>query len=567
MSSITSPASSDHDDIYGPFMVEASTATDVPARASRLNGALVGAAAALAASGVMLWAGRSWDGAVLPQLISDRMTGIIPVSMFGQALGALESNAKALTLVMLTLLQVGLGALVGWSYARYTRSDVNRIRRALLLTAGVWAFLSFVAAPLGQIGLLAVNAPVGAWSTQGVFVLTASIFGVLLAVFVPWPVANAHGTQAVDESRRGVLRLAGISALAVPALAAAWYTGDVAQSIRRKSSIKPSRIEAPVTSPSDPGTDAADTPVAPPEGFQFAGMPLEVTPNDEFYVVSKNISDPTVEGIEWSLEISGLVERPMNLSLTDVQMRESGEFSSTLLCISNPVGGNYISTAVWTGFPLAELLEEAGIKDGIVDIELHAADGYIESIPLAEALAPDTMLVHTINGEELPDEHGYPLRLIVPGIYGMKNVKWIEKIIAVDHDVIGFWQERGWSDIATVQTMSRIDTPQGDDKLTVGVPFRAGGVAFGSDRGIATVEVSFDDGDTWQEAELDEPLAKNAWRLWAINHTPATTGRLSIAVRATDGTGTTQTEEKNEPLPDGASGLHQIKVKVEGADA
>lgn len=566
---MSSISTSDNDDIYGPFMIEAASAATQHAHVSRWTGLLVGAASALVASAVMLWAGRGWGGAVLPQLISDRMTGIIPVSLFGQALGALESNAKALMLVMLTLLQVGLGGLAGWGYARFAERhlgrDARRVRAALLLSLATWALLSFVAAPLGEVGLLALNAPDGAWPTQGVFVLTALVFGCLTALFVPWPLAAARSTESVSESRRSMLRLAGVSALALPALGAAWYTGDVAQSIRRKASIKPSRIEAPVVAPSDIG--GSSTPIAPPTGFQFAGMPLEVTPNDEFYVVSKNISDPTVEGMGWMLEISGLVERPMNLSLTDIQLRDSAEFASTLLCISNPIGGDYISTAVWKGFPLAELLNEAGLKDGIVDIELHAADGYIESIPLAEALAPDTMLVHTINGVELPDEHGYPLRLIVPGIYGMKNVKWIEKIIAVDNDVIGFWQERGWSDIATVQTMSRIDTPQQGDKVTTSVPFRAGGVAFASDRGIERVEVSFDEGDTWQEAEMEEPLATNAWRLWAIDHTPTATGRLSITVRAVDGTGTPQTEEENEPLPDGATGFHSVKPGVEQPDA
>jgi DMSO/TMAO reductase YedYZ molybdopterin-dependent catalytic subunit len=291
-------------------------------------------------------------------------------------------------------------------------------------------------------------------------------------------------------------------------------------------------------------------------------MPQEITPTDEFYVVSKNFQDPSVDTSSWTLEVGGLVVQPLTLSYSDIVARESVEFTSTLECISNSVGGNYISTAIWRGFPLVELLREAGLQDGIVDIELHAADGYVESIPLAEALAEDTMVVHTMNGEPLTDEHGAPARLIVPGIFGMKNVKWLTRVIAVDKDIQGFWQERGWSDAAPVVTMSKVSTPRAGTDLAAGQPFRTGGVAFAGDRGIERVEVSFDGGVSWQDAELAEPLSPLAWRLWAIDHLPATTGVLWITVRATDGTGEVQTSEERDTLPDGATGYHKIRVDV-----
>jgi DMSO/TMAO reductase YedYZ molybdopterin-dependent catalytic subunit len=291
-------------------------------------------------------------------------------------------------------------------------------------------------------------------------------------------------------------------------------------------------------------------------------MPQEITPTDEFYVVSKNFQDPTVDSSEWTLEVSGIVGNPLSLSYTDLVLRESTEFVATLECISNPVGGKYISNATWRGFPLAELLREAGIGDGVVDIELHAADGYVESIPLAEALAEDTMVVHTMNGAPLTDEHGAPARLIVPGIFGMKNVKWLTGIVAVDEDVQGFWQERGWSDDATIVTMSKVSTPRGGANLPLGQPFKAGGVAFAGDRGIQKVEVSFNGGVTWQEADLSEPLSRNAWRLWSFEQTPKVTGIQWITVRATDGTGETQTAETRDTLPDGATGHHQIRMTV-----
>jgi DMSO/TMAO reductase YedYZ molybdopterin-dependent catalytic subunit len=269
-----------------------------------------------------------------------------------------------------------------------------------------------------------------------------------------------------------------------------------------------------------------------------------------------------VEGASWELEIAGLVERPVKLSYSDITTRPDMEFTSTLECISNSIGGKYISTAVWRGFPLRELLDEAGLQPGVVDIELHAADGYVESIPLAEALASDTMLVHTINGEKLPDDHGYPARLIVPGIFGMKNVKWLTKIVAVNEDIQGFWQERGWSDVATVVTMSRIDTPTQLMKLPVNQPAWFGGVAFAGDRGIARVEVSTDYGVTWSEAELAPALSPLAWRLWQYPYPADSVGKFQVWVRATDGAGQTQTAEERDTLPDGATGYHKVTFKV-----
>ncbi|MDQ3549147.1 MAG: molybdopterin-dependent oxidoreductase, partial [Chloroflexota bacterium] len=337
-----------------------------------------------------------------------------------------------------------------------------------------------------------------------------------------------------------------LGALALPALWSGGYVGREVQRLREKG-VAP-----------EPRTTTAIG-----EGpFAFSGMPLEITPTDEFYVVSKNFQDPTVDSSDWTLEVGGMVDTPLTLSYSDLMMRESVEFVSTLECISNSVGGKYISTATWQGFPLVELLREAGMPDGIVDIELHAADGYIESVPLAEALAEDTMIVHMMNGEPLTDEHGAPARLIVPGIFGMKNVKWLTKVIAVNEDIKGFWQERGWSDPAPVVTMSKITTPRAGDDLSAGQPFKAGGVAFSGDRGIDRVEVSFDGGVTWRDAELSDPLSPLAWRLWAIEQTPTATGVQWVTVRATDGTGDVQTAEERDTLPDGATGYHQIRTTV-----
>lgn len=520
-------------------------------------GMVAGAIGALLAAGVSLWAGQRLGGVITAQLLADRITGVTPVSLFGRALQALEQNAKPLTLLILTLAQVVAGAGMGAAFGLYTTrvTRVSAAQGALMLGALAWLALALVVAPLGQIGVLALDAPGGPGATNALFLVSAAVFGVITS-FGSRALIETWQEASPDLSRRRFSGGLMLAAMAIPALVAGGYTARHALRLRQKSSVSPLPIAA---APDGELIDDNDP-------FTFAGMPTFVTPTAEFYNVSKNIVDPKVDGSAWSLEIDGLVERPLSLSMTDLLARESMEFTSTLECISNTVGGNYISTAVWRGFPLAELLGEAGLQAGIVDLELHAADGYVESIPVAEGLAWDTMVVHTMNGEPLSDKHGYPARLIVPGIYGMKNVKWLTKVTAVDSDIQGFWQQRGWSDPAPVLTMSRIDTPRSQDVAVVGQPFVAGGVAFAGDKGITRVEVSFDKGDAWHDAELSDVPSDLTWRLWRIEWTAMAERAIDLQVRATNGLGEVQTDERRPPLPDGSTGHHSIRLRVEGAD-
>jgi DMSO/TMAO reductase YedYZ molybdopterin-dependent catalytic subunit len=515
------------------------------ARSRYLWGATAGAAAGLAASGVMLWAGEAWGGAILPQLISERATAIVPLDVFRRGLEALESNAKPLTLLGITLGQMLGGAAIGALYATRAADGVRqRLLGGAALALLVWLLLGLVGAPLGDIGLFAVDAPGGFWETQLVFGVSALVFGALLALSVPLPSVALEADA--DDGRRRLLKLGAFGALALPAGWSLFYVGRQARDLR--DSYDPGL-----------GTRTADGASI----FEAAGMPEQTTPTDAYYVVSKNFVDPEVNSVDWTLEVGGLVERALTLSFTDILNRETTDFAATLECISNGIGGSYISNTIWTGFPLRELLDEAGLKPGVIDIELHAADGYIESIPLAEGLAEDTMLVHSMLGEALTYKHGFPLRLIVPGIFGMKNVKWITKINAVDQDIQGYWQERGWSDIATVVTMSRIDVPRRASKVKVGELVTIGGVAFAGDRGISMVELSLDGGVTWQETQLAEEQSKLAWRLWAYEYQATQPGPVSLVVRATDGDGELQTEVEREALPDGATGWHHNFFEIE----
>lgn len=233
-------------------------------------------------------------------------------------------------------------------------------------------------------------------------------------------------------------------------------------------------------------------------------------------------------------------------------MLPSVEQYATLACISNEVGGDLIGNALWRGVRLKDLLERAALKEGTVDIALKASDDYTDSIPLDRAMNESTILVYEMNGEPLAPAHGFPLRLIVPGIYGMKNVKWITRIEAVNYDLKGYWQRRGWNDRAEYKTMSRIDAP---DSAVSGDTTIAG-IAFAGDRGISKVEVSTDGGKSWEEAEIKPPLSPITWALWHKRWAPGNPGKHKIVVRATDGSGTTQTAQYAPPAPDGSSGYH-----------
>ncbi len=230
-------------------------------------------------------------------------------------------------------------------------------------------------------------------------------------------------------------------------------------------------------------------------------------------------------------------------------------------CISNDVGGSYMSNALWEGVRLADLLQKAGVKPGATKIVLHAYDDYADSIHLSKALEPTTLVAVRMNGVTLPDGHGFPARVLVPGIYGMKHVKWLTGIEVVNYDFQGYWQQRGWSDPAPVLLTSRIDTPLDGSTAHAHRTTYVAGVAFSGNRGISEVDVSLDGGKNWQIATLKRPLSQLTWVLWEIAWTPQP-GNYTIVVRAVDMQGNVQDPRESSTLPDGATGYHSISVSV-----
>ena len=287
-----------------------------------------------------------------------------------------------------------------------------------------------------------------------------------------------------------------------------------------------------------------------------------ITPNDDFYRIDTALSFPAVDLNEWRLRIGGMVDNEIELTYDDISALTQIERTITICCVSNEIGGPYIGNATWQGVPLTELLDLVGVRDGAEQLFSRSVDGWTCGFPIDLARdGRDAMLAIGMNGEPLPLMHGFPARLIVPGIYGyVSATKWISEIeINKWSDAEGYWVPRGWAREAPIKTQSRIDVPRRGQKIDAG-PTKIAGVAWAQHIGVARVEVRVDDG-AWIDATLSEDLTDDAWRLWSVDWT-ATSGRHNIRVRATDKSGYTQTEEVASVAPDGATGWHTRTVDV-----
>ncbi|NDA77787.1 MAG: hypothetical protein EBY07_08310 [Actinobacteria bacterium] len=287
-----------------------------------------------------------------------------------------------------------------------------------------------------------------------------------------------------------------------------------------------------------------------------------ITPNDDFYRIDTALSFPTVDLDAWRLRISGMVDTELELSYDDISAMTQVERTITICCVSNEIGGPYIGNAVWQGVLLNDILERVGIRDGAEQLFSRSIDGWTCGFPIDLARdGRDAMLAIGMNGEPLPLMHGFPARLIVPGIYGyVSATKWISEIeINRWSDAEGYWVPRGWAREAPIKTQSRIDVPRRGEKVAAGAT-KIAGVAWAQHTGIDKVEVRVDEGD-WVEATLSNDLTDDAWRLWSIDWN-ATSGKHTIQVRATDKSGYTQTDEVTSVAPDGATGWHTRNVTV-----
>ena len=295
----------------------------------------------------------------------------------------------------------------------------------------------------------------------------------------------------------------------------------------------------------------------------------EITPNESFYVTTYSDNTPSVDPKTFRLRIEGLVEKPYALTLDELEkMKDKTQFV-TLECIGNPVGGESIGNALWEGVTLRKIIEKAGPKSGLVKTAFYAEDGYTDSIPYQLSLSDDVFLAFKMNGEDLPKVHGYPVRAVVPGIFGMKNVKWLSKIEVVNYNFKGYWEKRGWSDEAVIPLMSETLMPMDGKTIPLG-EYVIGGIAFGGKHGVSKVQVSTDDGKSWHDAALKKPLSQWSWVLWSYHWKPSQEKSYTIKVRAVDRSGKAQESggllgKVTGSFPDGARGIHSVSATVKKA--
>ncbi len=290
------------------------------------------------------------------------------------------------------------------------------------------------------------------------------------------------------------------------------------------------------------------------------GVRSRITPNDDFYLIDINTRKPAIAETSWTLRVHGLVNQEIVLSYNDLLNLPPVEMDGTAMCISYTYDNDLISTTRWTGVPLRDVLQMAGIADGAFKIVFKGAGDYSDSIPVAKALEATTLLAYGMNGDSLPREHGFPCRVYVPNVYGEKSVKWLEEIQIVDFDYQGYWQERGWSDDAVIYAISIIDTPHRESARSAAGTVPVGGVAFAGSRGIQSVRIQID-GGPWAETTVEPYEPALVWQRWTYDWL-AEPGEHTLTVQATDGEGNDQLTETNPPFPDGMTGLHEVQVRV-----
>ena len=494
----------------------------------RVSGLLAGAV-----SVALLWAASRIEASVPfpPFSVGERLIRLTPGDVATFFIERLQHDALRLLAAGATLGFLGLTAALPELLAA-------RDRLRPYLAGAIVALISVVAS---------FAAPV---EPQLLPVVLASLAaGALYAVSLAWlvEVATLHAAGEVDLSRRRALA-------SIAGVAAGLFVGG-------------SLLGRLVREMAGPNTNVAiNAPdelarIPPRPSFPLIpGLSPEVTSVSDHYVVDIDLVDPLVEADGWILSTHGLVDEPMKLTFSELQRRFSlVEEYSVLTCVSNQVGGGLVGSSKWTGVRLRDVLARAGVRDGAVDVVFRCADGYSTSMPLERALDRHTLLAIAQNGRPLTWEHGFPCRVRVPALYGMLNAKWLEEIEVVDFNFEGYWTKRGWSDVGTVRTQSRIDTPR---EARVGKPTWVAGIAWAGDRRISRVEVSGDGGRTWRPARLRPPISPLAWTQWAYRWTPDRRGTHRFTSRATDGEGRVQDRDERQPHPSGASGYHEVEVAV-----
>jgi DMSO/TMAO reductase YedYZ molybdopterin-dependent catalytic subunit len=512
---------------------------------------LLSSGAGLAAAELVVGLVRGSASPVVPvgQEVIDRVSPSIKdwaIETFGTA------DKAVLVLGSLIVLAV-IGSVVGILAVRGRRSEA-----------------SIVALFTGLIGVLAVlQRPAPSFGK-----MAPALVGTIVSIATLWRLTNVYLATSHDGGRAGDQRGSAASSMglnrrgflygAVTVGSASVITGGIGRMLQRRFEIDDERAELSLPRPSSsPGSGA---PRATPGEFEFGidGISPFVTPVDDFYRIDTAIVVPQVSKDSWTLKIGGMVDHELELSFDDILAREQVERYVTLSCVSNPVGGDLVGNGVWQGVMLADVLREAGIQPGAEQLVSRSIDGWTCGTPVAAIMdGRDAMLAVGQNGQPLRADHGYPVRMVVPGLYGyVSATKWVTEIELTTWDAFdAYWVPRGWAKEAPVKTMTRIDRPRHNSDVSAG-PVEIGGVAWAVHRGISAVQVRIDGGE-WFDGELAGVPSDDTWRQWRYTW-DASPGEHFIEARAADGAGQIQEEAPMSPAPNGAQGYHRVRVDVAG---
>jgi DMSO/TMAO reductase YedYZ molybdopterin-dependent catalytic subunit len=497
------------------------------------------------------------------------LAGAVAVAV---ALGAVELLAGTTTLVPSAIDAVSQQVIprtpegvTRWAIATFGTADIavlNAGTTVLALAIGAWIGIASRRRPSTAVVVFLAAAVLGVVAARARSEASVLLTAVVLAVGVGLGLttlrlllrgaagsAGGAGTEDVTGRRRFLGAVGGVAAAAVVAAATGRWVlrGNLAV-------VDPGEVALP-------GPARALPDLAPEVDLGIDGLAPVLTPNERFYVIDTAVAVPQIDPSTWSLRIHGLVDREVTLTYADLLARPLEEVDVTLSCVSNEVGGSLVGTARWLGVRLSDLLEEAGVRPEATQVMGRSTDGFTAGFPVEAALdGRDSVVAVAMNGEPLPTIHGFPARLVVPGLYGyVSATKWLSEIELTTWDDEGYWIPRGWAREGPIKTQSRIDVPRRGSNVDAGTVVVAG-VAWAPLRGVDRVEVRLDGGD-WREATLTEPLSENTWVQWRVE-VDADPGDHVVQVRATDGDGATQPEPPVAPAPDGAEGWHRTTFRA-----
>jgi DMSO/TMAO reductase YedYZ molybdopterin-dependent catalytic subunit len=505
---------------------------------------VAGAVAAGVALGVSeLACGIAGEGPSLVSAIGTEFIDRFAASLKDLAVSLFGTNDKTALVVGIVVVSVLFGALLGIAAA--WRFWIGTAGFALFGAVGVWAYTRD---PFGSLGV---------GLTAAVLAVAAGVASLRLLLRAAEPavaaVAADQPPPASGTPRRTFLVGAaalGAGAAASAALGRRARTSEAAESARRTVTIpRPKSAQA--------------VPVQQP--FTVPGLSPYVTANDDFYRIDTALIAPEIDVDSWQLSVSGMVDEPFSIGYDELLSLAAEERVVTLQCVSNEIGGTLVGNAVWQGVPLDVLLDRAGVQDGATQLVGRAVDRWTAGFPTE--LVGDgrvAMVAYAMNGRPLPVTHGFPARLIVAGLYGyVSATKWLTEIeLTTWEGFDGYWITRGWAKEGPIKTASRIDVPRSGAAIPTGRTAVAG-VAWAPTHGIERVELQVDAED-WQECRLGDVASKNTWVQW-VYEWDAAPGDHVLTVRATDGDGQTQTSEIQPPIPDGATGWHSRRVRVDGS--